>query len=575
MYVYDHAMDLPMSGRHAGGRGALAALLSLLVAAGCGSSDKSVYGGADGGAGTSGGGGSAGSAGSAGSGGAAGTGGGSADCRRGGSCAGATPLCDADSGACVQCLADVHCPDGRCVSKACQANKSCTNSRDCVGAQQGTICDPSTQRCVECADAADCAGTADCLGNRCVPYQSCGNSRDCKAPQVCDPSRQRCVDCVDAADCPEAGQECEAHRCVTRRPCQSDNQCTPQGQLCNRGLGYCVDCLQPQDCLPGYRCSASGSCEVGGCTPNALSCSGASVVRCAADGSSTSVVETCAGACRDGACVAQLCTPGAPVCNGDVATRCSADGMSYQSGGTNCAASSQSCVDGSCKSCGGAQDAGDVVRLVELNIGTQDHVILENRGACPVDLRGLQLRFVWGASAAETLNFTLPSTSLSPGSKLVVTEGTANPGELSTGSNGNISFAGGDSGSTGNGGYVLLCRGACATPANVVDALQIDAGLIPPALPAPLSFSPAPISGVTATTENTRAFVRAAFAGSAPSFLRSDWAIGAASRAPLQPGTCPATAPVNGGGCSYLNNPDSCVYGAVTCTCMLTTWLCQ
>ena len=85
------------------------------------------------------------------------------------------------------------------------------------------------------------------------------------------------------------------------------------------------------------------------CTPGQLFCPNSrQLMLCGADGFSTSLAATCAwpeqcnaslGACS--------CIPG-PACNGSVATVCNADGT-YQAGGTDCATSGATCVEGACK----------------------------------------------------------------------------------------------------------------------------------------------------------------------------------------------------------------------------------
>jgi hypothetical protein len=65
------------------------------------------------------------------------------------------------------------------------------------------------------------------------------------------------VDCVSVGDC-SAGQVCAANVC--RDTCTSDKACTPQGLLCDKVGGHCVECLASTDC------SANRICVAGACT---------------------------------------------------------------------------------------------------------------------------------------------------------------------------------------------------------------------------------------------------------------------------------------------------------------------
>lgn len=66
----------------------------------------------------------------------------------------------------------------------------------------------------------------------------CQNSLDCGVGEVCDTSRGDCVECVRDQDCPD-NLLCTANQCTNA--CDSDNDCTPFGLLCDVGLGRCYD----------------------------------------------------------------------------------------------------------------------------------------------------------------------------------------------------------------------------------------------------------------------------------------------------------------------------------------------
>jgi|GEM_PF-1335884 len=178
--------------------------------------------------------------------------------------------------------------------------------------------------------------------------QSCGDGR-CEGTEraFCEPGQAGCFACEE--DC--AGPTC--------------------------GDGDCTGTENPQSCPQD--CAAT-------CTPDASVCIGTRVSKCAADGH-TSVEFDCATvgqACSVGACVAPnvcgngicdgvesaascaqdcstLCQPASRSCEGDKLVVCAADGQSKNE--TDCAASSQICVNGQCRAanvCGnGACEAGE------------------------------------------------------------------------------------------------------------------------------------------------------------------------------------------------------------------------
>ena len=96
------------------------------------------------------------------------------------------------------------------------------------------------------------------------------------------------------------------------------------------------------------------------------------------------------------------------------------------------------------------------------------------------------------------------------------------------------------------------------------------------AFPTPVTFSPGPLTSITAATEDTKAFRRAGFAGSYPNYTANDWTTAAPSRTPPMV-VCPPTQPAFLSSCTATG---SCNYGAVTCLCFAgagttMSWLCQ
>jgi len=134
-----------------------------------------------------------------------------------GVCEGTSPVCDAASGACVECTAEDEgaCEAGEsCFSNACA---QCGDDDDCTDASAAR-CEGG--QCVGCDDDAQCASVAGglgvCASGRCV--QCTAMDRSACGPNVCDATTNRCTtrpqssadlcqDCVADAEC-QPGQLC-------------------------------------------------------------------------------------------------------------------------------------------------------------------------------------------------------------------------------------------------------------------------------------------------------------------------------------------------------------------------------
>jgi hypothetical protein len=108
-------------------------------------------------------------------------------------------------------------------------------------------------------------------------------------------------------------------------------------------------------CLPSQSC-ADGECTGTACVPNTKFCKGGAIWKCDGTGDGSTLSQQCAAGlfCREddeggATCSTKACTPGEAVCNEDLATTCKADGSGPTPGGTDCAATKQSCYRGSCK----------------------------------------------------------------------------------------------------------------------------------------------------------------------------------------------------------------------------------
>lgn len=144
---------------------------------------------------------------------------------------------------CVDCLTDSQCGAGKvckqntCVPGCSRTNPNCPNTMacdvdagSCVGCVTNTnclppgppVCDPTTHTCVECTTGTDC--------------------RDPQHP-VCNPSTNTCVECTGDTECP-AGKVCQTNVCVPG--CNANHPC-PMGSVCN-GQGQCVQCVDDNHC---------------------------------------------------------------------------------------------------------------------------------------------------------------------------------------------------------------------------------------------------------------------------------------------------------------------------------------
>ncbi len=524
----------------------------------------------------------------------------------------AGPICDPVTSTCEECVEPSDC-DGTadCVEHRCVTFTACKNSLDC---QQGQVCDPQLERCVECVESADCGEGETCVASQCKTLVGCQSDNQCTPlGQLCDKALGVCVDCLKNSDCPSAyhcaGGGCALDACAEGSSrCTGDavESCLPDGvgwgaAVACTGASSCVQAGAQASCVPwectpdsdycassehrkcasdglssslvedcssqGLNC-VSGACSAQVCAPNELFCEGGDVKLCDATGSSSSLSDDCSPTewCDDlsASCKAQVCSPNQPACDGEIATTCNASGSGYTTGGTNCAASGKSCVDGACQACAPGS-AVRQLRLTEVYLGTGDYVVIKNRSStCSAQLQGVTLSALTSNSSATT-SFPLPSHSLAPGASVRVLEsdGIGQTGDLYV--SGSISWV------YSADGAALLCQGATCSAANVIDAMVFTAK--PTTVPAGINFSPGPLTSInTVDLEDTSAYLRVAYSGAAPSFQASDWTMGSASL-PLNANQCPATQPVNGSSCTQFGQ--SCVYGAVTCSCSFITWDCM
>lgn len=178
-----------------------------------------------------------------------------------GVCSGATPLCDAATGACVACLeaSDCAAPDRACVEGACVG---CDDAADCSEAS-ASRCDGASNACAGCLSDADCThltGTPVC-DEASATCAACTPDTEASAcgPDSCDPATLTCTDTPRAS-------------VLSCGACRSDSECRNPNERCvpmrfggmDREGGYCLreldaGCMRPFGTPTEARESLSGA----------------------------------------------------------------------------------------------------------------------------------------------------------------------------------------------------------------------------------------------------------------------------------------------------------------------------
>jgi hypothetical protein len=179
--------------------------------------------------------------------------------------------------------------------------------------------------------------------------------------------------------------------------------------------------------------------------------------------------------------------------------------------------------------CTGEPGAPFAFRLEEVHVGSSDYVAIKNHADCQRSLRGY--RSFFQPEVDESQHSSWGNATLASGTTYYMAENVSNDDVVNccnVGAGENIAFAGDES------GFVLLCRGTCTRPQNIIDVLAFDGpgGEDFPALPGTLTFSPDGVSGIDGSTQNSTSYFRDALTGGSPRFFRSDWTTGAASGVP-------------------------------------------
>ena len=232
------------------------------------------------------------------------------------------------------------------------------------------------------------AGLASTLGIECSNSDEIGANNETTTAEVCKV----------AEDC-SVGEECRAGVCVpgatttwpttTTWPSETSSQTNTQIDSSESTVGTSSQTNSQSD---------SGESSTGACSPGTRFCNNQSIYQCAADGSSSILIQTCGPnqLCNPttAACDSQDCIPNAPMCEGNVATLCKSDGSGPQVGGSNCGAFGKICVDGQCNStsctpnaysCLGAeifQCASDGISLELVASCGPDQICIDGQATC-------------------------------------------------------------------------------------------------------------------------------------------------------------------------------------------------
>ncbi|MEZ4251611.1 MAG: LamG-like jellyroll fold domain-containing protein [Polyangiales bacterium] len=203
-----------------------------------------------------------------------------------------------------------------------------------------------------CDSNRDCSGGEICREGSC--RVACEDATECSAPlALCDDARGYCVACIDDDDC-ATHATCEASFCTFF--CRDDSACAAD-ERCIVDSGVCTEreCESARECEGGFRCEGFVCvpiddlvCEAGeeACSEDAttaLRCNddGTMEARTTCDEDARCVVIDEAAVCREVVCTADErgCT------DGDTTFAC--DGTGTERTETDCAAG-QSCEAGDC-----------------------------------------------------------------------------------------------------------------------------------------------------------------------------------------------------------------------------------
>lgn len=112
-----------------------------------------------------------------------------------------TPLCNPQTGDCVECLGPEQCEEGFDCSDSGFCRDACEVDADCEGIDGQTLCNPETGFCVQCLGPDDC-----------MPAEYCSESNFCQ-PDHCMPGQTLCLGATILLCLPDGGSTMEVEVC--------------------------------------------------------------------------------------------------------------------------------------------------------------------------------------------------------------------------------------------------------------------------------------------------------------------------------------------------------------------------
>lgn len=199
--------------------------------------------------------------------------------------------CDTTTGKCVQCVPSKDwCPDGTyCDAKTNSCQTGCRTSLDCVATTPTDAGAPDAASDTGTSDASSDAVASDAISSDAISGEAAADAGtpDTGSPLVCDPVSHQCVGCTDSSQCP-LGALCDV----------TTNQCYP-------------------GCTPTHGCPGTFGCCSGTCVDLNVS-----VSDCGSCGKACPKVVNGAPACTKGTCVIGTCATGTADCNANFDDGC-------------------------------------------------------------------------------------------------------------------------------------------------------------------------------------------------------------------------------------------------------------
>lgn len=190
-------------------------------------------------------------------------------------------LCDRQTGQCVACFTDAHCPDGRsCASGRCEGSV-CTTDADC--GEEAPYCNEAGDACLACRQDEHCADGFRCLAGACEPPPpACQVDDDCEDEAAPYCAAGACVACILDQHCGD-GEACSSEGSCLPDACEDDEDCAVfpgtscRDQVCRPGQcdvaadckdpewpfcqdNVCVHCTETEGCGTGETCVGGKSC---------------------------------------------------------------------------------------------------------------------------------------------------------------------------------------------------------------------------------------------------------------------------------------------------------------------------